>query len=174
MEWLENAPNSTQGTLGWNSDGVFWPRGFKSKKWKQRWEGGSGWGTHVNPWLFHFNVWQNSLQIKKKKEKKIKYQRKKKRNGSSFWQTCWDARNIFFAPPEVLSLKFFLLPGDHAKGFIPQPAHHSCYYANSWERHTWGLIHHWHLSEMNWQVLSQKLVNRWLEHCYQCGNLSFR
>ena len=22
---------------------------------------------HVNPWLFHFNVWQNSLQIKKKK-----------------------------------------------------------------------------------------------------------
>ena len=21
-----------------------------------RWEGGSGWGTHVNPWLFHFNV----------------------------------------------------------------------------------------------------------------------
>ena len=29
-----------------------------------------GWGTHVNPWLFHFNVWQNSLQIKKKVEKK--------------------------------------------------------------------------------------------------------
>ena len=27
-----------------------------------------GWGTHVNPWLFHFNVWQNSLQIKKKKK----------------------------------------------------------------------------------------------------------
>ena len=21
-----------------------------------RWEGGSGWGTHVNPWLIHFNV----------------------------------------------------------------------------------------------------------------------
>ena len=36
--------------------------------WRGRWEGGSGWGTHVNPWLFHFNVWQNSLQIKKKKE----------------------------------------------------------------------------------------------------------
>ena len=29
-----------------------------------RWERGSGWGTHVNPWLFHFNVGQNSLQIK--------------------------------------------------------------------------------------------------------------
>ena len=21
-----------------------------------RWEGGSGWGTYVNPWLVHFNV----------------------------------------------------------------------------------------------------------------------
>ena len=24
--------------------------------WRGRWEGGSEWGTHVNPWLFHFNV----------------------------------------------------------------------------------------------------------------------
>ena len=39
------------------------PRGIG---WRGRWEGGSGWGTHVNPWLFHFNVWQNPLQIKKK------------------------------------------------------------------------------------------------------------
>ena len=37
--------------------------------WRGRWEGGSGWGTHVNPWLFYSNVWQNSLQIKKKKKK---------------------------------------------------------------------------------------------------------
>ena len=43
------------------------PRG---SGWRGRWEGGSGWGTHVNPWLFYSNVWQNSLQIKKKKEKK--------------------------------------------------------------------------------------------------------
>ena len=27
-----------------------------------RWEGGSGWGIHVNPWLIHVNVWQNPLQ----------------------------------------------------------------------------------------------------------------
>ena len=27
---------------------------------------------YVNPWLFHFNVWQNPPQIKKKKEKKRK------------------------------------------------------------------------------------------------------
>ena len=24
--------------------------------------GGSGWGTHVNPWLIHVNVWQQPLQ----------------------------------------------------------------------------------------------------------------
>ena len=49
------------------------PRG---SGWRGRWEGGSGWGTRVNPWLFHFNVWQNSLQIKKKKKVKKKYIRK--------------------------------------------------------------------------------------------------
>ena len=27
-----------------------------------RWEGGSGWGTHVNPWLIHVNIWQKPLQ----------------------------------------------------------------------------------------------------------------
>ena len=26
------------------------------------WEGGSGWGTQVNPWLIHVNVWQKPLQ----------------------------------------------------------------------------------------------------------------
>ena len=25
-------------------------------EWRRRWEGGWGWGTHVNPWLIHFNV----------------------------------------------------------------------------------------------------------------------
>ena len=59
------------------------PRGMG---WGGRWEGGSGWGTHVNPWLIHVNVWQKPLQYckgisfqlikiigekKKKKEKKI-------------------------------------------------------------------------------------------------------
>ena len=36
-----------------------WPRGMG---WGGRWEGGSGWGTHVNPWLTHVNVWQKPLQ----------------------------------------------------------------------------------------------------------------
>ena len=40
-------------------DALGWPRG---SGWRGRREGGSGWGTHVNPWLFHFNVWQNPLQ----------------------------------------------------------------------------------------------------------------
>ena len=35
------------------------PRGMG---WGRRREGVSGWGTHVNPWLIHVNVWQNPLQ----------------------------------------------------------------------------------------------------------------
>ena len=53
------------------------PRG---SVWRGRCEGGLGWGTHVNPWLFHFNVWQNSLQIKK--INKFKKNKKKKRRFS--------------------------------------------------------------------------------------------
>ena len=33
--------------------------------WGGRWEGGSGWGIHVNPWLIHVNVWQKPLQYYK-------------------------------------------------------------------------------------------------------------
>ena len=36
-----------------------WPRGMG---WRVRQEGGSGWGTHVNPWLIHINVRQKPLQ----------------------------------------------------------------------------------------------------------------
>ena len=35
------------------------PRGMG---WRGRQEGGSEWGTHVNPWLIHVNVWQKPLQ----------------------------------------------------------------------------------------------------------------
>ena len=35
------------------------PRGMG---WGGRWEGGSGWGIHVNPWLIQVNVWQKPLQ----------------------------------------------------------------------------------------------------------------
>ena len=36
-----------------------WPWGIG---WGGRWEGVSGWGTHVHPWLIHINVWQKPLQ----------------------------------------------------------------------------------------------------------------
>ena len=55
-----------------------WPRGMG---WRGRWEGGSGWGTHVNPWLIHVNVWQKPLQYCRvislqliKKKKRYSYQ----------------------------------------------------------------------------------------------------
>ena len=55
------------------------PRGIR---WRGRWEGGSRWGTHVNPRLIHFNVWQNPLQyckvISLQLIKKIKLKKKKK------------------------------------------------------------------------------------------------
>ena len=35
------------------------PRGMG---WGGRREGRSGWGTHVNPWLIHVNVWKKPLQ----------------------------------------------------------------------------------------------------------------
>ena len=38
------------------------PRGMG---WRGKWEGGSGWGTHINPWLIHFNVWQKPLRYSK-------------------------------------------------------------------------------------------------------------
>ena len=38
------------------------PRGMG---WGGRREGGLGWGTHVNPWLIHVNVWQKPLQYYK-------------------------------------------------------------------------------------------------------------
>ena len=33
---------------------------YPNLKW--RWEGASGWGTHVNPWLIHVSVGQKPLQ----------------------------------------------------------------------------------------------------------------
>ena len=62
------------------------PRGMG---WRGRWERGSGWGKHVNPWLIHVNVWQKPLQYckvislqlikinEKKKKKKVKEESEK-------------------------------------------------------------------------------------------------
>ena len=53
-------------------------------EWGGRWEEGSGWGTHVNPWLIRVNVWQKplqyckviSLQLIKINEKKVEHIKK--------------------------------------------------------------------------------------------------
>ena len=45
---------SLQGQLSYASSKVAW-MGREA-------EGGLGWGTHVNPWLIHVNVWQKPLQ----------------------------------------------------------------------------------------------------------------
>ena len=53
------------------------PRGIG---WRGRWEGGSEWGTHVNAWLIHVNVWQNPLQYCKVISFQLIKKKKKKRN----------------------------------------------------------------------------------------------
>ena len=71
------------------------PRG---SGWRGRWEGGSGWGTHVKPWLFHFNVWQNPL---KKKKKKDSITDSVDTNLSKFWKTVEDREAWHAAVHEV-------------------------------------------------------------------------
>ena len=59
------------------------PRGIGRRG---RWEGGSGWGIHVTPWLIHVNVWQEPLQYCKVISLqliKIKIKKKKEPNLSS-------------------------------------------------------------------------------------------
>ena len=45
--------------------------------WGGRWEGASGLGTHVHPWLIHVNVWQNQYSIVKQNKVKIKIKKNK-------------------------------------------------------------------------------------------------
>ena len=62
------------------------PRGIA---WRGRWEGGSGWGTHVNPWMIHINVWQNPLQYCKVISLQLI-----KINGKKNQGVGWKGRNI--------------------------------------------------------------------------------
>ena len=41
------------------------PLGFRGHALPSTLEGGSGWGTHVNPRLIHVNAWQKPLQYYK-------------------------------------------------------------------------------------------------------------
>ena len=60
VKWI-TSPGSMHGTGC--SGLVHWddPEGWDGG----RWEGGSGWGTHVYPWQVHVNVWQNHYNIVK-------------------------------------------------------------------------------------------------------------
>ena len=48
--------------------------------WRGRWEGGSGLGTHVHPWLIHVNVWQNQYSTVKQNKVKLKILKKEKKS----------------------------------------------------------------------------------------------
>ena len=50
-----------------------WPWGMG---WGGRWEGGSGWGTQVHPWLIHVNVWQKPPQYCKVIILQLKWKKK--------------------------------------------------------------------------------------------------
>ena len=75
------------------------PRGIG---WRGRWEGGSGWGMHVNPWLMHVNVWQKPLQYCKVISLQlIKINGKKKKLAEKSWlmrslkeTALWDAGTL--------------------------------------------------------------------------------
>ena len=76
--------------------GALWrPRGMG---WGERCEGVSGWGTNVNPWLIHVNVWQKPLQYCKVISLQLieiigKRKKKRKQNSSvrvreGYWFVC--------------------------------------------------------------------------------------
>ena len=79
--------------------------------WCGRWEGGSGWGTHVNPWLIHFNVWQKPLQCCKVISLQlIKINEKKKRKSEScvrLFGTPGTIQSMEFSRPEYWSGEAF-------------------------------------------------------------------
>ena len=70
------------------------PRGIG---WRGRWEGGSGWGIHVNPWLIHIYVWQKpvqccrviSLQLIKKKRYCVYSTVMDPRILKGYWKPTW-------------------------------------------------------------------------------------
>ena len=49
--------------------------------WRGKWQRESGWGTCVNPWLVHVNVWQKPLQYCKVINLQLIKKIKKKING---------------------------------------------------------------------------------------------
>ena len=96
------------------------PRGIG---WRGRWEGGSGWGTHVNPWLIHVNVWQKplqyckviSLQLIKINGKKRKECRGRRCHPWKGWRTLLSGQRFV-----LLILKSFFLTSGCQQGVTLQ------------------------------------------------------
>ena len=81
--------------------------------WGGRWEGGSGWGTHVNPWLIYVNVWQKPLQCCKAISLQlIKINEKKKK--PRFLNT--EVRTKIPGTPYILSTGMLLPPHESLIG----------------------------------------------------------
>ena len=90
----------------------------KGMGWRVRWEGGSGWETHVNPWLIHVNVWQKPLQYckvislqrikingkkNKKKHNLLLFSKKQTTNKQIFSHSFGDWTSMIKAPAELAS-----------------------------------------------------------------------
>ena len=68
-------------------------------KWlfRGRWEGGLGWGIHVNTWLIHINVWQTPLQYCKVLSLQlIKINGKKKEGSRLIKRKVLEKRRLIF------------------------------------------------------------------------------
>ena len=69
--------------------------------WDGRWEGGSGLGTHVHPWLIHVNVWQNQYSIAKQNKVKIKIKKEVFSIFCVFFKMCYLCEK-YYKPVRVL------------------------------------------------------------------------
>ena len=59
-----------------------------------RQEGGLGWGTHVNPWLIHVNVWQKPLQYCKVISLQLIKINGKKKKKEQYCIGTWNVRSM--------------------------------------------------------------------------------
>ena len=60
LKWLSSlAAKFNAWSRGLKAGALGQPRGLG---WGGEWERGSGWGTHVHPWLIHVDVWQKPPQ----------------------------------------------------------------------------------------------------------------
>ena len=78
--------------------------------------GGSGWGTHVNPWLIHVNVWQKPLQYCKVISLQlIKIIEEKKKRSSCFYNE-WSLADLKVAWITGIRLPFVGGEEDRVEG----------------------------------------------------------